>query len=295
MKQKILQLLLVASLLLLPGITLAESWILSGEAARKLIEENNALVLDARADNWKNRLWWNSISNSVAVKWRELSDQGGSSLGKVSLDQSFTAEVFKRWGVHADQPVVVIADAEKGWGEDGRIVWSLRTLGHQQAYLVDGGFQGLKAAGAGKASKPRLPGSFTAQPVEDWHITAEQIRNQLGQSNLVLIDTRESREFAGETPYGESRGGHIPGSVHLHYRELTDAKGRLLPENQIRQKLQQLGVNENSEVIAYCTGGVRAGWFTSVLHDLGYTARNYDGSMWDWSSRSAAEFPLTVR
>jgi thiosulfate/3-mercaptopyruvate sulfurtransferase len=50
----------------------------------------------------------------------------------------------KALGVSGDVPVVVVACSVKGWGEDGRIVWTLRTLGHPAAVFVDGA-PGIKA------------------------------------------------------------------------------------------------------------------------------------------------------
>ena len=51
-------------------------------------------------------------------------------------------------------------------------------------------------------------------------------------------------------------------------------------------------VGPDSKVVAYCTGGVRSGWVTAVLNDLGIPARIYAGSMWEWAAGDPAERPL---
>jgi thiosulfate/3-mercaptopyruvate sulfurtransferase len=110
---------------------------------------------------------------------------------------------------------------------------------------------------------------------------------------LIVIDTRSPGEFAGATPYGEQRGGHIPGAVHFYFKDLMDAKGYLLPRDQIISQLNRLGINYDTPIATYCTGGVRSAFFVSVLADLGFTnIKNYAGSMWEWSAATASSYPL---
>jgi thiosulfate/3-mercaptopyruvate sulfurtransferase len=40
-------------------------------------------------------------------------------------------------------------------------------------------------------------------------------------------------------------------------------------------------------VIAYCTGGARSALLSELLRAEGIDARNYDGSMWEWSADAA--------
>jgi thiosulfate/3-mercaptopyruvate sulfurtransferase len=70
-----------------------------------------------------------------------------------------------------------------------------------------------------------------------------------------------------------------------------DTKGYLLPHDQIIAKLNRLGMNCDTPIAAYCTGGVRSAFFVAVLVDLGFNSiKNYAGSMWEWSA--ASSYPL---
>ncbi len=51
-------------------------------------------------------------------------------------------------------------------------------------------------------------------------------------------------------------------------------------------------MKEDDEVVSYCTGGVRAAFVTVLLNDAGIAARNYAGSMWEWSAAPADGYPL---
>ena len=212
-------------------------------------------------------------------------------------DPSVLAARLRALGVRRDRPVIVVGDPLGGWGEDGRIVWTLRALGHQRAALVDGGHAAMVKAGApikrgeGGAIEP---GDFRPAPTTRYTIEARALRDSLDQG--ALLDVREAREYAGKTPCGESRGGHVPRAKHLYYKELIDKSGMLRPRAQIEALLRDHGITTRSErVVAYCTGGVRSAWMVAVLRHLGYErAVNYAGSMWEWSSMPADDFPLVV-
>lgn len=195
-------------------------------------------------------------------------------------------------GISQQTPVVVFADPPGGWGEDGRIVWMLRTLGHSQAVMVDGGFKSLVDVGVAVQRGKHRPrrGDFVVDRNTAWEIQRDELKDQL--DNLVVIDTRESREFAGKTPYGEKRGGHVPGAEHLYFKEFLAPDGTLLPPSDIQTKLEQIGITPETLVVVYCTGGIRSGWMAAVLASMGYQVKNYAGSMWEWSAGPEASYPL---
>ncbi|NER81014.1 MAG: sulfurtransferase, partial [Leptolyngbya sp. SIO1D8] len=138
------------------------------------------------------------------------------------------------------------------------------------------------------------PGDFVVKRNPTWDIQRDELKAQLGDDALVVIDTREPREFAGKTPYGEQRGGHIPGAVNLYFKDFIGDDGRLLAREDIIAKLQAVGVTSDRQIVVYCTGGIRSGWLTSVLVTLGFQVKNYAGSMWEWSAAPAAHYPLEM-
>ena len=267
---------------------LANQWIVSPAEAKYLIEQG-AIVLDVRdRDSQTNGM----VQGAIAVSWQQFSQSKFPHQGKLLEDELALTQHLRNVGVFSNKAVVVVGDPLNGWGEDGRMVWMLRTLGHQQTVLVDGGYLALSRVDLPMtqtiSQAAAIPGDFVIQRIRDWEITQEDLRTRLAtRKNLVVIDAREPREFAGATPYGEQRGGHIPGAISLHYKELLDAEGHLLPRSKILALLRDRHVPSNAIIVSYCTGGVRSGWLTSVLVDLGFQAQNYAGSMWEWSAGSA--------
>ncbi|NES07095.1 MAG: hypothetical protein F6K22_32415 [Okeania sp. SIO2F4] len=123
-------------------------------------------------------------------------------------------------------------------------------------------------------------------------MSQNELKANLENNNLVIIDTRELREYAGKTPYGEQRGGHIPGAVHIYFKDWLDNNGMLLSRDKILEMLAKKGITRDKNFVTYCTGGVRSAWSSSVLVDLGFQVKNYSGSMWEWSASDADIYPL---
>lgn len=275
------------------AISLEERWIVSASEAKQLIEQG-ATLLDARGQG----LIVKRPQGAVTVSWQQFSPQETAIRGRLLNDDEQLTQQLQALGISAQTPVVVFANPPKGWGEDGRIVWMLRTLGHQQAVMVDGGFQALVNAQVplqqGTSAAPE-PGDFVVRRNLDWNIQREQLRAQLSADNLVIIDTREPREFAGRTPYGEQRGGHVPGAINLYFKDFLSEDGTLLPPQDLLTKLSEVGITPDTQVVVYCTGGIRSGWLASVLTTLGFSVKNYAGSMWEWSAAPENDYPLEIQ
>lgn len=257
-----------------------------------VIEPNDVLeaqepivVLDAREGILKLR-----DKHAKPVDWKDFSKSGVRGGELLELEQ--LQNKLQELGIRHDTPVAVFGDGADGWGADGRIVWMLRSLGHDRTYWVQGGLKNLKAAGwPGKISFSSKPGDFVPTVDTSLLATTEDVQ-KAKQSKTALIDTREPREYAGKTPYGEKRGGHVPQSVLFHFKDLFDENGRVISKEALADRLVLDGITIDNPLIAYCTGGVRSAMFVVILRHYGYQASNYAGSMWLWASLPAEDHPL---
>ncbi len=275
---------------------LCNQWVVSAAQAKQLIEQG-ATILDCR-----NLVLWltGHIPSAVHVSWQQFSQQRSPHKGKLLENPKLLEQKLRAVGISNTKPVIVIGNPVHpcNFGEEGRIVWMLRTLGHQSAAFVDGGETALTQAGFPitlELTQPE-PGDFIVKPTALWSIERDELKANLtakATQDFIVIDSRSPQEFAGATPYGERRGGHIPGAVHFYFKDVKDAKGYLLPREQIITKLNQLGIEHDTPLATYCTGGVRSAFFVAVLADLGFTnVKNYAGSMWEWSAAEASSYAL---
>jgi thiosulfate/3-mercaptopyruvate sulfurtransferase len=279
----------------IPGTSFAETpdtskWVIDAAKARELLADG-AILLDTRGQDLKDAL---PVAGAASVVWQDFTNAELPNKGQLLEDDAVLTEKLRALGISAAIPVIAIADSAKGWGEDGRIVWTLRTLGHENSFLVDGGVEALLAGGDLAVNPATVPGDFTVARTAAYEIKKEELVTLIDNPDVVILDTREPREYAGETPYGESRGGHIPGARHIFYKDLVGEDGKIVEGDALKARLTELGVGENTEVVSYCTGGIRSGFVTAVLNNAGVKARNYAGSMWEWSAQDDAAYPLVT-
>ena len=259
----------------------------SATEAASLVK-SGATVLDARSRGF----FWGHLPAAQAVDWMKFRDGWGRT-GRLAPDTADLARRLAELGVDERRPVLVYGDSGAGFGEEGRIAWMLAYLGHSRVFVLDGGIAGWRRAGQpierGLAGRVAPGARFVPHPQPGLRADKQAVQAASIASaghGAQLLDVRSREEFAGATPYFEARGGHIPGARHLDWHQLLDAQGRLRPAAELRPLLAALGAGPgDSELIVYCTGGVRSAFVWASLRSLGFArVRNYDGSFWEWAS-----------
>lgn len=260
----------------MPAAAVARPVFLSPEAAQALIEDG-ARVLDARGGNAEAPY----LPGAVETSWTDVRD-GLLRVGRLTTADAARAH-YEAKGVRLDRPVLVYGAAADGWGEEGRVWWDLRYLGHREVYILDGGVRAWIQARGRTASVPSGPlrGDFGPPRVmADLRANAGRVQ-ALRADGARIFDARTTEEYQGATPFMSPRGGHVPGAHSLHWKTLLDPQGKL----RTPIELESLLGSGDAPTVVYCTGGVRSAFVVAVLTHLGRPAVNYDGSWWDWSSQ----------
>jgi thiosulfate/3-mercaptopyruvate sulfurtransferase len=265
-------------------------WIVSSKTAHKMMTDG-AIVIDARSV-YQKRLK-PTPAGAIPLQWQDLSMSAMSEKG-LPLPPKQGARKLSQLGITNSKPIIVIGDWQNGWGEDGRIAWTLRTWGYSHAVLIDGGLTAIEKIGIPIIHQLSSTNTFTPTGTSPLQIGIGEVKRKIDESNVSFIDVRESREFFGQTPYGETRGGHLPNAKNIWFKDFVNSSGSLKSKESIDQLLLEKGISPNNEIIIYCSGGFRSAWVTAVLRDLGYQARNYAGSMWQWSNKNFLQYPLVM-
>ncbi len=283
--------LLIGALVLLGANTaIAGDWsetdvFVDAAETAELVEQGAALV-DARQTDDYHR---GHIPGATNLEWQQFVD--GDASGKIIDDDRRLTRVLEDAGISSDEPVIVYGDwGDAGWGEDGRIFWMLEYLGHDDVYLLTGGLDAWNRAGhpvAANGTEAPGGGDFDLDRRDERRASTSDVQRKINGSStsVAVLDTRDRDEYRGTVKYGEQRGGHIPDSHHLWWRELIDADGTLVDRDELRTILDEQGISTDDTVIAYCTGGVRSGFVYAALRAKGFdNVQNYDASMWEWTS-----------
>ena len=189
-----------------------------------------------------------------------------------------------QWGIDEPSRVVVYDDASGSYAS--RLWWLLRTLGHTEVAVLDGGIQAWQAAGEKlEAGIPVYsPARFKAALNRRAWSDTTQLQQQLATGDCVLIDARAKERFDGVTEPIDPVAGHIPGSVNMPVTTNFDSNGFFLAAGTLRENyLDVMGGATPEQVIHSCGSGVFACLAILAMEIAGLNdSRLYPGSWSEW-------------
>lgn len=200
-----------------------------------------------------------------------------------------TADVFSdhvaQMGISNGDPVVVYDTA--GLFSAARAWCLFQVMGHQEVFVLDGGFPKWSAEGRAISNQPTVPakGKFNATLDTNRVVTAEQVLATTSQ----VIDARPPARFAGQAtePRPNTRSGHIPNSTNVFFKSLLDEHGQLKAKAELVAVFESAGVDLSKPIITSCGSGVTAAVLTLGLKRLDHQQTSlYDGSWSEWGSRN---------
>lgn len=202
-------------------------------------------------------------------------------------------------GIDPKRPVVVYE--EESGIRAARVFWFLEYFGHPDVRILDGGFKAWKGAGlpveTGAARTPAAsswPDDGSTPRREDalagWRDVFAAAGAQAQRKDVAVVDTRSEEEHRGITVRAK-RGGTIPRSVHLEWKDNLAPDGRFKPVPELRRMYEEKGITPDQDVITFCQGGYRAAHTYVALRILGYPrVKNYVASWGEWGNRE--ELPV---
>jgi len=194
-------------------------------------------------------------------------------------------ERLRQWGISDDSDVVLYDDGPGAFA--ARAWWLLAWLGKRSGvYLLDGGLKAWHAAGLPLSLDlaDKREGTFSGEPDPTLLVSAEQLRERLGDPALTLLDARALPRFRGEVEPIDPVAGHIPGAQCAAFTENLGADGHFLPAEKLKARFDALlGSRKPEELVAYCGSGVTACHNLFALSLAGYPlAPLYAGSWSEW-------------
>ena len=197
---------------------------------------------------------------------------------------------FGRHGIGKGSRVVLYSIGSMMWST--RFWWMLRSLGFDDAAVLDGGFDKWKAEGrpteSGRA-KGYAAATFKAMPRPGFFVDKGVVAGGLGNPRTVTVNALGPQFHKGLEPSRYGRPGRIPGSVNVPAATLVGAKTKDFTSlADAAAKFEAQGITKDKRVVCYCGGGISATIDLFLLHQLGYdNLALYDGSMGEWAKDHA--------
>ncbi len=195
------------------------------------------------------------------------------------------AAAMRRFGISNSSRVVTYSTGNPWWAT--RVWWLLRTFGHDNAAVLNGGWQKWVAEKRAVETGPgaqRPAGDFVVREVRDLMVGREAVKAAIGDAGVCTLNALLPAQHTGSGGNSYGRPGRIAGSVNLPAAHLLDpATNTFLPADELRQRLGAVGALDRP-VIAYCGGGIAASADAFVLTMLGHeNVKIYDASLSEWA------------
>lgn len=188
--------------------------------------------------------------------------------------------VLGAYGISNDSAVYIYDENSGVYA--GRVWWSLKVYGHENVKIINGGTDGLLAAGINATAElPTVEAKeYTAKALDtSLYATLEDVQAAIEDDSIKIIDVRSRQEFdEGAIPtailYSHSNNCYADGTfksaeaIYMNYHDLEYLDQRLERED---------------EIILYCKSSFRATQTLALLQEAGFeNVKVYDGAWLEW-------------
>jgi len=134
-------------------------------------------------------------------------------------------------------------------------------------------------------------------------VTTEWLANEIGASDLRIVDASWHMPASGRSGLDEYLAGHIPGAVFMDLADLVDSgspvDNTLPPPEKFASRMQSLGLGDGSRIVIYDDSAVKTSaraWFMLKLFGA-HNVAILDGGIAKWKAegRPLAEGAETLR
>lgn len=184
------------------------------------------------------------------------------------------AATLGRIGMTPDSHVVAYDDI--GGRIAARLWWMLRSIGHGDVQVLDGGYQAWIAAGH-DIGVGTVTSSHTDYPVPtgfDWVVGHDELDGR------TVVDARDAERYRGETEPVDPKAGHIPGAINIPASQNLSADGRFRDASELADLYSGLP----ADAVVSCGSGVTACHDALAMVVAGHEMPDvYVGSFSEWS------------
>ena len=198
---------------------------------RTLIRKKAARVVDVRKEEeYKQGHIPTAVSMPLAQVLSKDSPEG-------------IVDILESIGISDKLPVIVYDDTFGALA--ARVAWTFQYVGHTNTSLLEVTFSRWKDSGL------EIENQINTYPKTTHYLNINQkihadvsyVENTRGNTNMILVDSRERLNFLTE---------HIPGAKNIPYTMLGSNGNILRKPDEIKRFIENRGLSSESEFITYC-------------------------------------------
>ncbi len=195
------------------------------------------------------------------------------------------SEACQNLGISNHHKIVVYDKI--GIYSSARVWWMFKIMGHQNIVVLNGGLPAWQQQNL--PIEPEInkaeynSGNFKASFHSKLVVDAKSVLNEIHNDTTLILDARSPGRFTAQEPEPRAnlKGGHIPNSINLHYKDLLQ-EGHMRSVTEIKEILNDFNI-ENKKLIFTCGSGITACIIMLAAQLAGYNKVSvYDGSWSEW-------------
>lgn len=184
---------------------------------------------------------------------------------------------------------IIIYDRKNGANAAARFWWMMKSLGHKNVQVVNGGFQEAQKRNYPINNQIRIPQKAQNYiTITDWQLPTanlEEVDLASKGKEHIIIDVREKNRYDGHFEPIDLIAGHIPNAINIPFVDNLEENGLFKTPKKLREKYQEI-FNEfnNNQIIVHCGSGVTACHSLLAMAYAGFNIpKLYPGSWSEWS------------
>ncbi len=252
------------------------------------IDDENLIVLEVRYHPHRYHTIGH-IPGAIQVKrFKDLADNTSLTVTRFPNKEQFQA-TLRQWGVTKKSTLVIYDDTRTVTSARLWVLLKMYGFPMSQVKTLNGGTISWSAFEDITKEMPKKikPSQIKLQLADKSMVVRfpEVYDFVTGErpSNIVLIDARPLKRYAGSSHHGVQEG-HIPGAINIVSMDGTDGSSQTwLSDKSLKQMYKD--VPKNKTVYVYCDDGFRMSLAYQQLQHLGYKkVKLYDGGWSHWGN-----------
>ncbi len=284
MKRRLFVLSLIALAMMFSQIASAQ--LITPNELAKIIDGKDVVIVSTRKGTDYAKVHVNGAVNVYPNDLYKAGDIKG-----LLKSPAEVAAVLGAQGITTDKTIVVYDGGTNV--ASGRLYWILKYMGCKDVRILNGQMKNWRKSRKPVTRKATTisAATFTVSLNNTVFADAAHVKSSLNNAGTVIVDVRSKDEFDAKKGL-TSRLGHIPGAIHLEYKNIFNENETMKAKEDLQKIFKDAGVTPDKEVVLYCETSARAGIvFMALTSILDYpNVKVYDGAYFEWAAN--ASFPI---